>query len=58
MSYLPCHCFIAYVHCNVAQITVFYCSNHPKVDTAYFFEAWNNEERVGVVFLKFIASWL
>lgn len=52
MSYLPCHSFIAYVHCNVAQVTVFYSSNHPKVDTAYFFEAWSNEERVGVVFLN------
>ena len=44
MSSLPCCCFIAPV--NFAQIAVFYCSDQPRVATAHFFEAWNNEERV------------
>lgn len=60
MSHLPWHCCIASAHLgsNVAQVTAFYCSNHPKADKAYFFEACNNEEGVGVVFPNFIVSWL
>lgn len=55
MSYLSRRCFIAYAYCNLAQVIACYCSNHPKVDTPYFFEVWNNEERVGV-FPAFIVS--
>lgn len=53
-----CHWFTACAHCSLAHLTVFYCPNHPKADTAYFFEACNIENGARVVFPNFIVTWL
>lgn len=56
VSHLPCHWFIACARQRCPSL--FYSSNHPKADTAYFFEACNNEEGAGVFFHNFMVTWL